>query len=78
MESIVKSHFPDIEKNIMKQGLETFYALRDEGGLRKPPSTSELIDWFQILLHEKIRPGSNVIPYKGTLLKHDDDFGKFK
>ncbi|NQU69528.1 MAG: MoxR family ATPase, partial [Rhodospirillales bacterium] len=49
MEQIVHVHFPDIKKNLLKEALETFFSIRDVHGLKKKPSTSELLDWIRLL-----------------------------
>ncbi|MCB1177018.1 MAG: MoxR family ATPase [Leptospiraceae bacterium] len=79
---IIHVHFPDLEHSIMEVVLKTFYKLRKMEDLRKKPSTSELIDWIQILLHQGAKLHSNDrIPYLGTLIKNEEDlknyFGKF-
>ncbi len=79
MEEIVRVHFPDIEKNLLKEALETFYALRNVEEFRKKPSTSELLDWLQALMvggihHDQI---SKNIPFIGTLLKKEVDHEYF-
>ena len=48
MTEIVKSHFPEIETNVLNNSLNIFYKLRNERDIRKKPSTSELIDWLNI------------------------------
>ncbi len=52
MEKIVAVHFPDIQKILVSRALDIFYEIRDVPGLKKKPSTSELIDWLKLLLHE--------------------------
>lgn len=75
MAEIVRVHHPDIEDRVLDQCLEVFYGLRGSGRLRKPPSTSELIDWICALR----RSGTNLsrigggIPFLGTLLKTEQD-----
>ena len=79
MEKIVKVHYPDIENKLMREAIKRFYWIREVEGLRKKPSTSELIDWIKVLILgglsvEKI---SSEIPFLGTLLKNEQDTGKF-
>ncbi|MDD5094085.1 MAG: MoxR family ATPase [Dehalococcoidia bacterium] len=75
MEMIVRVHFPNIEKDLLREALKVFYALRSSEDFRKKPSTSELLDWLKALMiggipHEKI---SKDIPFIGTLLKKEVD-----
>lgn len=75
MAEIVRVHHPDLEDKILKQTLEAFYQLRDVDGLRKRPSTSELIDWISALLRSGIptKKLSQKLPFLGTLLKKEQD-----
>ncbi len=75
MEEIVKVHFPDIEKKLMKECLKKFYWIRQFDMLRKKPSTSELIDWIQALVIGGVPAKSveNEMPFLGTLLKKKED-----
>jgi MoxR-like ATPase len=79
MEEIVRVHFPDIENNLLREALKTFYALRQIDDFRKKPSTSELIDWIQALIAGgvSIRRISEEIPFIGTLLKKETDYDFF-
>jgi len=75
MEEIVRVHYPNIEKNLLKEALKVFYALRNVDEFRKKPSTSELLDWLQALMvggiaQDKI---AKEIPFIGTLLKKEVD-----
>ena len=77
MTEIVKVHFPELSKTLLQAALEKFYKLRSQN-LRKPPSTSELIDWLRALL----AMGLNVkdleeIPMIGCLLKNEQDLFTF-
>ncbi len=79
MEEIVKVHFPDIQHNLLRESLKTFYTLREIDDFRKKPSTSELIDWIQALIaggipHEE---AFKEIPFLGTLLKKETDYDYF-
>ena len=77
MTQIVKSHYPDIEKNILKNSLRIFYKLRNKQDIRKKPSTSELIDWLNILIHQGLSLEKiDKVPFLGTLMKTEEDFIK--
>jgi MoxR-like ATPase len=80
MTRIVDVHFPDLNTAILKQALGSFYQLRQVEGLRKRPSTSELIDWLGALLAHGVDPEvvRHEIPFIGTLLKHERDLDHFK
>ena len=56
MEAIVDVHFPGIKKNLLREALEVFFEIREVPGLKKKPSTSELLDWLKLLLAEDIPP----------------------
>jgi MoxR-like ATPase len=79
MARIVRVHHPDLETRLLEQTLEAFYSLRDVAGLRKRPSTSELIDWIAALR----RAGVNSVkfdeslPFLGALLKREQDLLAF-
>ncbi len=81
LESIVDVHFPDIEQKLVREALEIFFRLRDVPGLKKKPSTSELIDWLKLLLADRIPsdvlaekdPSSAMPPLYGALLKNEQD-----
>jgi len=75
MRRIVGVHHPDLDDSLAQQAIETFYQLRKLGGLRKRPSTSELIDWIAVLRASGIEsvamePG---LPFIGTLFKKEQD-----
>jgi MoxR-like ATPase len=85
MEQIIRVHFPDIKKNLLKEALEVFYSLRDVNGIKKKPSTSELLDWIKLLVVEDIPPeaikgdASKAIPQLyGALLKNEQDVHMFE
>jgi MoxR-like ATPase len=85
MERIVRVHFPDIKKKLLKEALEVFYSLRDVNGIKKKPSTSELLDWIKLLVVEDIPPdslredSSKAIPQLyGALLKNEQDVHMFE
>ncbi len=76
MARIVRVHLPDLEDELLSAALSAFYRLRDVDGLRKPPSTSELIDWLSALRHSGIDAAKLLgagLPFLGTLLKKEQD-----
>ena len=75
MEEIVRVHYPDIEKKLLREALKKFYWIREFDMLRKKPSTSELIDWLQALMVGGISPKQieKEIPFLGALLKKKED-----
>ncbi len=86
MERIVDVHFPKLKKNLLREALEAFYRIRDVPGLKKKPSTSELLDWIKLLLAEDISPEAlrsddsrkAVPPMYGALLKNEQDVHLFE
>ena len=86
MQQIVDVHFPTLKKDLLAQALETFYQLREVPGLKKKPSTSELLDWLKLLLAEDIPPEALrsqdqkaiVPPLHGALLKNEQDVHLFE
>lgn len=79
MERIVKVHYPDMEAKLVKEAIKRFYWIREVDGLRKKPSTSELLDWIKALALGGINVDkiSSEIPFLGTLLKNELDTGRF-
>lgn len=75
MAEIVRVHYPDIKQNILNSILEQFYKIRSYDQLKKPPSTSELIDWIGVLLKAGMteKDVRNGIPFLGTLIKKEKD-----
>ena len=81
MREIVNVHFPDLKKNLLDEALSAFFNLRDVPGLKKKPSTSELIDWLKLLVAEDIPPEAlhnkdgkaSIPPLYGALLKNEQD-----
>jgi MoxR-like ATPase len=81
MQAIVDVHFPEIKKNLVTEALEIFFDLRKVPGLKKKPSTSELIDWLKLLMADDIPADilrnrdtkSAVPPLYGALLKNESD-----
>jgi len=81
MKDIIAVHYPGIQKSLVQEALEVFFELRDIPGLKKKPSTSELIDWLKLLMADdmpdevlKNRDQSKAIPpLYGALLKNEQD-----
>lgn len=86
MEKIVQVHFPDLKKNLLREALDVFFEVRDVPGLKKKPSTSELLDWLKLLLAEDIpaealrsKDRKTIIPpLHGALLKNEQDVHLFE
>lgn len=86
MEKIVNVHFPGLKKELLRDALEVFFDLREVPGLKKKPSTSELLDWIKILVAEDIPPEalksddpkSAIPPMYGALLKNEQDVHLFE
>ena len=86
MEQIVQVHFPDLKKLLLRQALSAFYEIRDVPGMKKKPSTSELLDWIKLLVVEDIPPEAltskdkkDIIPpLYGALLKNEQDVHLFE
>ncbi len=86
MHKIVDVHFPGIKQALLKEALEVFFGLRDVPGLKKKPSTSELIDWLKLLVAEDIPPEALrspdqkaiIPPLHGALLKNEQDMHLFE
>ena len=86
MQKIVDVHFPGIKQRLVAEALTMFFQLRDVPGLKKKPSTSELLDWLKLLLNEDISPETlkerdprKVIPpLHGALLKNEQDVMLFE
>ncbi len=86
MEQIVNVHFPNLKKNLLSEALNSFYKVREVPGLKKKPSTSELLDWIKLLLAEDIPPEALRIensrkaipPLYGALLKNEQDVHLFE
>jgi len=81
MTRIVDVHYPDIKKSLLREALRVFYEVRDVPGLKKKPSTSELLDWLKLLVAEDIEPevlrtsdpAKLIPPLYGALLKSEQD-----
>jgi MoxR-like ATPase len=86
MERIVEVHFPGIQRMLVARAMEIFYAVREVPGLKKKPSTSELLDWLKLLLHEDMPlevlqnrdPTKAIPPLHGALLKNEQDVMLFE
>jgi MoxR-like ATPase len=86
MRAIVDVHFPGLKQELLSEALKTFFEVRDTPGLKKKPSTSELLDWIKLLVAEDIDPAAlrnadqkKVIPMlHGALLKNEQDVHLFE
>ena len=86
MQKIVDVHFPNIKKELLAAAMESFFQMRELPGLKKKPSTSELLDWLKLLMAEDIplevlqsKDGKGSIPpLHGALLKNEQDVHLFE
>ena len=86
MQSIIDVHYPDLKKELLRDSLEVFFDLREVPGLKKKPSTSELLDWIKLLVTEDIplealrsdEPRTVIPPLHGALLKNEQDVHLFE
>ncbi len=85
MARIVEVHFPGIKQTLLKEALECFFSIRSVNGLKKKPSTSELLDWIKLLLAEDLEPedlradSAQALPrLHGALLKNEQDVQMFE
>ena len=86
MQAIVDVHFPKLKKMLLKEALDTFYKVRNVPGLKKKPSTSELLDWIKLLLAEDVSAEvlrnsdsrKSIPPFYGALLKNEQDVHLFE
>ena len=86
MKSIIQVHFPKIKKNLIDSALKSFFEVREVPGIKKKPSTSELLDWIKLLLAEDVPPellrekdSKNALPpLYGALLKNEADVHMFE
>jgi len=86
MEKIVGVHFPGLKKQLLREALERFFEIREVPGLKKKPSTSELLDWLKLLVAEDIPPEALhsqeqhkiIPPLHGALLKNEQDVHLFE
>jgi MoxR-like ATPase len=86
MQAIIEVHFPGIKKRLMEEALRLFFEVRDVPGIKKKPSTSELLDWLKLLVAEDIGPEvlrerdprKLIPPLHGALLKNEQDVSLFE
>jgi len=86
MTQIVDVHFPDLQRNLLREALNIFYDIREVPGLKKKPSTSELLDWLKLLMIEDMPPEALrskdskqlIPPLHGALLKNEQDVHLFE
>ncbi len=86
MREIIEVHFPGIQKQLVSKAMDVFYDIRDVPGLKKNPSTSELLDWLKLLLNEDMplevlqdsNPNRAIPPLHGALLKNEQDIMLFE
>jgi MoxR-like ATPase len=86
MRAIVEVHFPGVKKRLVEEALRIFFEMREVPGLKKKPSTSELLDWLKLLLNEDVSPellrerdAKKIIPpLHGALLKNEQDVHLFE
>jgi len=86
MQAIIDVHFPGIQKTLVTRAMEMFYELREVPGLKKKPSTSELLDWLKLLMNEDMPldvlqnrdPSKAIPPLHGALLKNEADVMMFE
>ncbi|HBU96387.1 AAA family ATPase [Thalassospira lucentensis] len=86
MNQIIEVHYPGIQKRLVAEALNLFYDMRDVSGLKKKPSTSELLDWLKLLMAEDLSPEAlratdartAVPPLHGALLKNEQDVHLFE
>jgi MoxR-like ATPase len=86
MAQIVEVHFPGIKKRLVQEAMRIFFEVREVPGLKKKPSTSELLDWLKLLLNEEMTPESLrerdprklIPPLHGALLKNEQDVHLFE
>jgi MoxR-like ATPase len=86
MQDIIDVHFPGIQKALVKKAMDVFYEIREVPGLKKKPSTSELLDWLKLLLNEDMpldvlqdsNPNRAIPPLHGALLKNEQDVMLFE
>ena len=80
MEEIIKTHYPDVEENLMRGAMRVFYDIRAQRDIRKKPSTSELIDWINALQIGGISADTlrEKLPFVGVVVKKDEDLAIVK
>ena len=83
MQQIVDVHYPNIQQELVQKALEVFYDLRNIAGLKKKPSTSELVDWMKLLMADELardellskNATNSAPPFSGALVKNEQDAG---
>jgi MoxR-like ATPase len=86
MTEIIEVHYPGIQKTLVKKAMDVFYEIREVPGLKKKPSTSELLDWLKLLMNEDMPlevlqnqdPSKAIPPLHGALLKNEQDVMLFE
>ncbi len=85
MTQIIDVHFPEIKKTLVREALTQFYEIRETAGLKKKPSTSEVLDWLKLLVADDVDPAtlradpkSAIPPLHGALLKNEQDVHLFE
>ena len=86
MRAIVESHFPSVKSRLVEEAMRSFFTLRETPGLKKKPTTSELLDWIKLLVAEDIPPEALrsddarklIAPLYGALLKNEQDVHLFE
>ncbi len=86
MQEIIEVHFPGLKSRLVKEALSVFYDMREVPGVKKKPSTSELLDWLKLLMNEDISPETLreadprklIPPLHGALLKNEQDVHLFE
>ncbi|MEQ3744783.1 MAG: MoxR family ATPase [Henriciella sp.] len=86
MKAIIDVHYPGIKQKLVSEALTTFYAMREVPGMKKKPSTSELLDWLKLLMNEDVDletlaeqdPEKLTPPLHGALLKNEQDVALFE
>ena len=79
MKSIVEVHFPKIKKKLVDSALKSFFEVREVPGIKKKPSTSELVDWLKLLLADDVDPetlrskDTAIPPLYGAMVKNEQD-----
>lgn len=86
MQEIIRVHYPNLAEDLMDSAMKVFYKIREVKGLKKKPSTSELIDWIKLLKYGQIDPKelddtdlvTKMPPYAGSLIKNEQDYTLFE
>jgi MoxR-like ATPase len=86
MREIIDVHYPDIQKKLVAEALKVFYDIREVPGMKKKPSTAELLDWLKLLMAEELPldvltskdPRKLIPPLHGALLKNEQDVHLFE